>query len=806
MSWRRPARADGLAVVALVVVSLALHARFLAGQAPVGWDLTAPFAPYQREVNVWNGALSDVPTAELPSTELHARGGPAAWNPYTALGQPSGVLTPPFRHYPPAAVLHALAPPWVAKGLGSLLHVLLGGVAMYGWLRWRGLGARAALIGAIAFQLAPMNTRWLQFSARTVLTAWAPLVLWGAEVTARSGALRHAALTGAALAAATLGGFSDQTAVLLFLLAAAVLLLGSAKRWPRARVAGLVLTALGFGVALSAVRLVPAVLELSQAERARIPWSVYFDSTVRLGPRHLLLALLPDALGGPLRGVSLLGAPGERYANSHEVVLYVGLPVLALALAGVRRRARTVGLAALAGLALVLAFPTPLGWVLWAFVPGFSASAPVRVLWVVSLVAPVLAASGAQALLAGSRRPLAIGAGIGAVVVTLAAFVASPGGVARLLPAHIPPAQRERLAEGLSRDVLRFTAPGLEPVGAPRPLQGVRGEGRAGVLLSPSLGPVLLAAALLAALGLARWRRRAGASALVGVLVFELLHHGISYNPTSRPGELFRPTPTLERVRQVAGEGRVLLDRDFFPNLLTPFQVREVGGYTSSPAARTTALLSALAGRHPLQQLLAPLRLPPRWRDALAVRAVLTGPGREPSLPDGLVLDRQGEDLTVWINPGALPRARVLPAEAVIACPDRAAALEVVSDPRRFDPTRQVALESPPPLAASPPGAEPGTASIEVDEPERVEVRVDAPAGGVLLLADAWTDGWSVTDERGAPLAAVPADVALRGVVLPAGFSGRVVWTYAPPGQGAGALVSAAGALMLLVTCVLRRR
>lgn len=785
-------RADRLAALALLVTALALHGRFLAGEALVGWDLTAPFAPYARATPVWNTALSDVPTAELAYTTLHAREGAAAWNPHTALGHAHGTFTPPPRHYPPAALLHALAPPWVAKGLSSLLHVVLGGLGMFGWLRWRGVGPRAALIGALAWQLAPLNTRWLEFSARTVLAGWAPLALWGAEATARSGSTRHAVLTAAALAAATLGGLNDQTGVLLYLVVGAVLVVRAPLRAAPLRSLGLAALALGLGALLAAARLLPMILELADGGRARIAWADYFDSTVRLGPRHLVLTLLPDALGSPLRGFGLLRVAGQRYANTHEVVLYVGLPVLALALAGVRRRAGTVGLALLAALLVVLAFPTPLAWPLWAFVPGFASSAPVRGLWAAQLLVPALAAAGAQAALGGGRRPLAVGAALGALVLGLAALVATPAGVEALLPPGLtddPP----RLARALARDVMAPGARGAVPNELPAwlPLQRVLGEGRGGVLLSPTLGPALLALGLVAALALAAARRpdrrRLGAALLVGLLTFELLHHGVVYNPTANPAALFPVTPGVARASDVARGGRVLLDRGFFPNLLLPAGVSEVGGYGSLLPGRVRRLCDALSGAHPLQQLLAPLRLPPPWRDALAVRAVLTAPDEAPTVPDGLERDHAGPDLVVWRNPGALPRARLFAPADVIVVADADAALAAVTRPG-FDPRRQVVIEGPAPAPA--PDAPAGRASLEVDEAERVVVQVDAPQGGVLLLADAWAPGWSAADADGRPLVAAPADVALRGVVLPAGHRGPVVWTYRTPGQAAGAALS----------------
>jgi len=78
---------------------------------------------------------------------------------------------------------------------------------------------------------------------------------------------------------------------------------------------------------------------------------------------------------------------------------------------------------------------------------------------------------------------------------------------------------------------------------------------------------------------------------------------------------------------------------------------------------------------------------------------------------------------------------------------------------------------------------------------EWVVVEVEAPDGGLLVLADGLARGWSAAVEGpgGQGLPVVPADVALRGVRLPAGFSGRVTWSYDRPGATLGWAVTAVG-------------
>jgi uncharacterized membrane protein YfhO len=84
--------------------------------------------------------------------------------------------------------------------------------------------------------------------------------------------------------------------------------------------------------------------------------------------------------------------------------------------------------------------------------------------------------------------------------------------------------------------------------------------------------------------------------------------------------------------------------------------------------------------------------------------------------------------------------------------------------------------------------------------PEQVALDVVASAPTVLVLNDAYYDGWSASVD-GQPAPIVPANVAVRGVRVPAGTH-RVTFTYRTPGQGLGALISL-GTLGLLGLAVL---
>ncbi|MCO5165731.1 MAG: hypothetical protein M9894_05105 [Planctomycetes bacterium] len=530
--------------------------------------------------------------------------------------------------------------------------------------------------------------------------------------------------------------------------------------------------ALGLGAALAAPRLLPLGALMAWSTRAAIPFDVWHESTARLGPGALLGLVVPDALGHPARGF-LLGT--RLYENFQELRLYLGLPALVLAAAGALT-ARRHALAVVAVFAL--AAPTPLALALW-LLPGFAGTGAARVLWLLPFLAPVLVAHGARALLRGERAPR-VAAAL-AVALALAAAV------------HLGRAEPRRLGP---------LGSGLTPGGPPGVHLSPGAAWPAGPwLLAPTLGPLLLAAVTLGLTLLARrpGARRGAAALLVGLAAAELLREGHLYLSTSPVGAHHPDTPALRAARDAAGDGRALTRTPLMPNLLTGGGLRVVGAYGALHSARLLALLDALGERRWARQLLVPSELPAAWRDALGVRVVLDAPGAPPARDhEGLVLMRDGADLRLWAAPGALPRARLHPPEAVVEVADRAAALARIASPG-FDPRRHALLETGrdgPPPAPDAPAPEP----VEVleDAPARVVLRVDAPAGGALVLADSFAPGWTCEVDRGRRLEVLPALVAVRGVLLEPGFSGVVTFRYRPPQLLAGVVVGLA-ALAALV-------
>ncbi|MDP6508501.1 MAG: YfhO family protein [Chloroflexota bacterium] len=99
-------------------------------------------------------------------------------------------------------------------------------------------------------------------------------------------------------------------------------------------------------------------------------------------------------------------------------------------------------------------------------------------------------------------------------------------------------------------------------------------------------------------------------------------------------------------------------------------------------------------------------------------------------------------------------------------------------------------------LLAGTPGT-PGTATLIEDSPLRLTIATESPEAGILVVRDAYDDGWKAYVD-GVETAVLPADLASRAVSVPAGRH-EVVLEYDPPAVRLGAMISAATLVLVLI-------
>lgn len=153
-------------------------------------------------------------------------------------------------------------------------------------------------------------------------------------------------------------------------------------------------------------------------------------------------------------------------------------------------------------------------------------------------------------------------------------------------------------------------------------------------------------------------------------------------------------------------------------------------------------------------------------------------------------------DLKIYRDEAALPRAFLSRGMTVV--PNQEAAIARLRQPNRDAQSSAVAVSGDvnPNLAFQTDG-DPGTARIQVDEPERVVVQTSASGPRALVLTDSYYPGWSVTvDGRDARI--LPVDLLFRGVILAPGEH-QVIFSYRPMTWRLGLIVGAGAAVVLVL-------
>jgi hypothetical protein len=151
--------------------------------------------------------------------------------------------------------------------------------------------------------------------------------------------------------------------------------------------------------------------------------------------------------------------------------------------------------------------------------------------------------------------------------------------------------------------------------------------------------------------------------------------------------------------------------------------------------------------------------------------------------------------VVVYENPAALSPAWIV--HDVMAASTPAEALNLITQPG-FDPTQRAIVEGDAPAVAPPQGGAPETAQVTTYEPDRIVIRTQSSAPGLLVVSEMYAGGWNASiDGDQSPILAT--NQLLRGIPLPAGEH-EVVLTYAPRSLRVGLLLSGVSTAAMLVS------
>jgi hypothetical protein len=754
----------------------------------------------------YNRVLVDVPLADLPwrafaRQMLHA-GTLPTWNPHMFAGTP-------FLANPQTGLYSVFSLPlWIlpfdyAVGLEAASKLWAAGFGIYLLVRQLRLAFLPGVTAAVAYAFCALNIVWLTHETVPAVAAMLPWMVWSVERILTRGRLADA-LGLALVTAIGLGGGHPGmqvhllTGVGLYVLLRLAMPRGD-ERVRRTRSAGLAFGGICLGTLAMGAMLVPEVLSshgtigiAAREHGGTLPGSqMPFDA--------IKTALFPDWWGRPssfeLQPEVLRPTTAGAVVNYNERTFYAGSVALLLALIGYvftpyRRAAAPFALLGAIGLAVAVHVPG-IYW-LATHLPLLSQVQSQRMHFLFAFGVAVGAAFGMQAVLerpAGVPWRLAVP--LGGVLLAVVAFLAAG-------------APTDRLGEALGHffDVHGLTsAEGLAIVSI-------------GWFLVFAVGVGLTLAAA------AKWPRWSTAlvALLLAMTVVDAYHFASGYQPMAKAADVNPPvTPAIRYLRRHADRGRFVgMGLTLFPEVGMRYGLDDVRGYSPpQPTARYYRLWKSVkADQTPWQ---------PFESNVLTARAVrvmsvlgarwLVGDPEvtPPSIADGALrpmkLVYSGSDAAIYENRNAVPRTFV--AAAIRSAAGEAATRAALVAPD-FDPRREVVLERDElevGLPSTPPGHPIGRVQIADEQNAQVTLQATLARRGLVVLADNFGDGWTVTVD-GAPAQALLVDDVLRGVVVGPG-SHRIVWSYAVPGLRLGialtivALLVGGGGVAVLVA---RRR
>ena len=595
------------------------------------WDLLREqFPGFQRPHNPMFDPIQQYLPWRIYAVESLRAGAVPLWNPYSFCGTPFLANLQSTVLYP-LNLLFLLTGARHGFGVSAILHLALGGLFMYAFLRTLGLRQAAGLVGALVVMFNGFTVTWLEFPTLSLWAfMWLPAVLLCYERSLRQPGSVWPALCALALGLQFLGGHFQISAylILAFLLYALVRAVGPDGRMIyRGRALLLAVAPLAVGFALAAGQILPT-LELAE-HTGRLSHSAKEVVSTAFPLSRFILYLMPNFFGNPQHYNYWGNIPPYSALNFFETACYVGILPLLLAAWSLRRwrEPQVWFFGGLTLFAVLVAIGSPLYLLLHYLAPGFRELAGLgRILCLATFGLAGLAALGLDDLLPlRQARPTACPL-ICALIVLLAAALA--------LAVFGPSLTSEDFREAL---------PGFA------------------AYLTRQVAALLILVTAAAALLALRARMRLGAGAFgtlaVLLLAVDLFGFGVGFNPFVDPKMAYPETDTTRWLQSNADHWRItsLVSEpgrlDWMAhNSAMVFGLRDIHGSDSLRVRRSFELV---AGPE-LDQASYPDPDSPLL-DALAVRYLVTR--RE--VGDGWRLVSDAE-APIYENLEALPRAYVI--------------------------------------------------------------------------------------------------------------------------------------------------
>ncbi len=681
------------------------------------------------------------------------------WNPYAFCGTPFLANLQSTLLYP-LNLLFLFTGAASGFGVSALLHLILGGLFMYAFLRTHTLRPAAALLGALVLMFNGFTVAWLEYPTLSLwVFMWLPAILLCYERALRAPRSLWSVACALVIGFQFLGGHLQISGyVIIAFLLYALLRISSDKDRIASRPLALILTVgvLILGLVFAAGQLLPTIELAKQTGRVTHGASEAMKTAFPLS--HLILYLVPNFFGNPVAYNYWGDFRDPGVLNFFETACYVGVLPLFLAVVGlgaqafppgVRRASRLSPIwyfSLLAVFGLLLALGSPLYLLLYYLAPGFRELAGLgRALCLTAFGFAGLAAAGLDELLAREK----------------------PGRTRFLLSCAI-----------ISLGLLA-----LALIGNKEYLRAVPTTGFDEYLTRQLMfaAVFILASSLIIGLRVRlRIKNSVFSTVAIILVVADLFLFGLNFNPFVDKRMAYPETDSIRWLKEHVGHDRMTsLASDGLDwmahNSPLVFGLRDIHGSDSLRVKRSFELVS---GPELAQSQYPPSDSP--LLDALAVRYLMTrqtvSDNWEPLV---------GGEAPIYENKEALPRAflvsnyRLAPDEEFVNLLSGGAErlrreAIVASQTILLPPQNNINSEE--------------SVSFLRDAPDEIIIETNAKQPGLLVLMDSYYPGWRAwVYEIETPI--VRANYGFRGVEIPAGKQ-VVKMRYEPASYRVGLFIS----------------
>jgi hypothetical protein len=706
------------------------------------------------------------------------------WNPYIFSGTPYIAGTQSAIFYP-LNLIHLFLGTALAINVGIALHCFLAAFFTYVYCRYMSLTVMASMISAITFAFgAPFFLHIYSGHLSNLSTMpWLPLHFMGIEAFLRNKRLKYVLLSAVPLALQLCAGHPQY----LFYSMIAVSLYFVIGLWLRAKPREMPYFITGFflfivsGTALSAVQLLPA-LELTRYS-VREALTYEWISTFSLPPENVITAFFPSFFG------DFLVVPYWGKNNLWESSLYLG--VVPLVLAGFAlfchrsRTVKTLFFIAVASFILAVGKHTPLLWLLYHYVPGFNLFRGVsKFIFVYAFGLAVVAGYGLDAISEWARartvKSTRLSYGLlaaAASFVLLAVAVHYSGDVWRQwIEAYIRSGPPDTPLPALTSDFFRSTT-----------------EIMMQTILRTSGIAALLGVVLLVFVKAKKLSANLFTGSLIFLTALDLWTFGHRYLVTFDPAKLKMDPELKAFLEKDVNPSRWTIPKLPDVNMGMIERLENIGGYDAIVLKNYSELVNFALGS-PVNQpnMIMGIAIVSPIFNMLNVKYYVIDAARKFDDPALTMLFRN-QRYKAYRNVNAMPRSFIVH-QARMAV-DREQALFTLAS-AEFDPAASAVVAEPIPNLPDDPNLRSPVPEVLHHGLNKIIVRADPIAPGLLILGDAFYPGWKAfVDGKESPIYRV--NYVMRGVFLPPGHH-EVEFRYDPVSFKLGVSISLTSAVLLI--------